>query len=152
MQKLQNVEKNTKCPDFFSDGCCNAKLTINSFGLAMDPYIAIPLVNTSIWAILTIDQCFIWQKSGRVNSQFERTIWEFVQEIYLLVSKLATCQLWNSQKSLEMGNLDLNLGNQKGHFKDQNGNSSTFYGPPRGKHDGVIWHILERENGDWMKK
>ena len=25
-------------------------------------------------------------------------------------------------------------------------------GPPRGKRDGVIWHILERENGHWMKK
>ena len=25
-------------------------------------------------------------------------------------------------------------------------------GPPRGKRDGVIRHILERENGNWMKK
>ena len=25
-------------------------------------------------------------------------------------------------------------------------------GPPRGKRDGVIQHILERENGNWMKK
>ena len=25
-------------------------------------------------------------------------------------------------------------------------------GPPRGKRDGVIQHILERENGHWMKR
>ena len=25
-------------------------------------------------------------------------------------------------------------------------------GPPRGKRDGVIRHILERENGNWMEK
>ena len=24
--------------------------------------------------------------------------------------------------------------------------------PPRGKRDGLIRHILERENGNWMKK
>ena len=24
-------------------------------------------------------------------------------------------------------------------------------GPPRGKRDGVIWHILERENVNWVK-
>ena len=26
-----------------------------------------------------------------------------------------------------------------------------YWGPPRGKRDGVIQHILERENGNWMK-
>ena len=25
------------------------------------------------------------------------------------------------------------------------------WGPPRGKRDGVIRHILERENGNWMR-
>ena len=25
-------------------------------------------------------------------------------------------------------------------------------GPPRGKRDGVIGHISERENGNWMEK
>ena len=26
-----------------------------------------------------------------------------------------------------------------------------YMGPPRGKRDGVIGHISERENGNWMK-
>ena len=29
--------------------------------------------------------------------------------------------------------------------------SSVSMGPPRRKRDGVIWHILERENGNWIK-
>ena len=30
--------------------------------------------------------------------------------------------------------------------------SSYWKGPPRGKRGGVIRHILERENGNWMEK
>ena len=30
-------------------------------------------------------------------------------------------------------------------------NQKNYGGPPRGKRDGLIQHILERENGNWMK-
>ena len=38
-------------------------------------------------------------------------------------------------------------------FFYQNGKCGDNYGgPPRGKRDGVIRHILERENVNWIKK
>ena len=31
-------------------------------------------------------------------------------------------------------------------------NDNDYEGAPKGKRDGVISHIFERENGNWMEK